>query len=295
MPRTLDLTSLRSFVAVADAGGVTRAAGSLNLTQSAVSMQIKRLEEALGLELLDRTGRGVAPTAAGEQLVGYARRMLALNDEAWTRLTCKNFEGEIVLGVPHDVIYPVIPRVLQAFGAAFPRMQVRLVSANTLELKADFARGAADLILTTEDGCDEGCETLAEAPLVWVGALGGNAWKHRPLRLAFSDTCIFRGIAIAALERAGIPWERAVNAVQIHAVEAVISADLAVACFLDGAAPTSAETLPAAALPPLGMSRINFYVSKASRSEPLDALAGMIREGFATDRRWARNAAIAAE
>jgi len=294
MPRNLDLTALRSFVAVADAGGVTRAAGFLNLTQSAVSMQIKRLEESLGLDLLDRTGRTVAPTAAGEQLLSYARRMLALNDEVWSRLTAREYEGELALGVPHDVIYPVIPRVLQAFGASFPHMQVRLVSANTLELKAAFARGAADLILTTEDGCDDGGETLAEAPLVWVGAIGGSAWKQRPLRLAFSDSCIFRSIAIGALEKAGIPWERAVNAVQIHAVEAVICADLAVAAFLDGAAPATAEALPASALPPLGMSRINLYVSKAGRSEPLDTLAAMIRDGFASDRRWARPNAIAA-
>lgn len=290
MPRNLDLTALRSFVAIADAGGVTRAAGFLNLTQSAVSMQVKRLEDALRLELLDRSGRGVTPTAAGEQLLSYARRMLALNDEVWTRLTSENFEGEIVLGAPHDVLYPVIPRVLQQFSAAFPRMNVRLVSANTLELKADFARGAADLILTTEDDNDEGGETLAVAPLVWVGAIGGAAFRQRPLRLAFSDTCIFRGIAIAALERAGIPWERAVSAVQIHAVEAVISADLAVAAFLDGAAPASAETVPPPALPPLGMSRIKLYLSKVSPSPPLEALAGLIRQGFASDRRWTRPA-----
>lgn len=293
MPRNLDLTALRSFVGVADAGGVTRAAGFLNLTQSAVSMQIKRLEEALGLDLLDRSGRGVALTASGEQLLSYARRMLALNDEAWTRLTCKSYEGEIVLGVPHDVIYPVIPRVLQSFSAAFPRMNVRLVSSNTTDLKADFARGAADLILTTEDGTDDGGETLAVAPLVWAGAVGGSAYRQRPLRLAFSDTCIFRSIAIAALERAQIPWERAVNAVQIHAVEAVISADLAVAAFLDGAAPATAEAVPPGALPPLGVSRIRIYVSNVAPSQPLGALADMIRQGFATERRWTRAAPAA--
>lgn len=83
MPRNLDLTALRSFVTVADSGGVTRAALQLNLTQSAVSMQLKRLEESVGQPLLDRSGRGVALTPQGEQLAGFARRMLALNDEAW--------------------------------------------------------------------------------------------------------------------------------------------------------------------------------------------------------------------
>ena len=98
MPRNLDMTALRSFVAVAEAGGVTRAAGFLNLTQSAVSMQLKRLEENLGQNLLDRSARQIALTAQGEQLLGYGRRMLALNDEVYSRLTDKSFEGEITLG-----------------------------------------------------------------------------------------------------------------------------------------------------------------------------------------------------
>ncbi len=96
--RNLDVTTLRSFVAVADHGGVTRAAGFLHLTQSAVSMQLKRLEELLGLELLDRSGRTIALTASGEQLLAYARRMVALNDEVMSKLTDQAFEGEVVLG-----------------------------------------------------------------------------------------------------------------------------------------------------------------------------------------------------
>ena len=100
MPRSLDLTALRSFVAVADTGGVTRASSFLHLTQSAVSMQVKRLEDALGLRLLERAGRGVVLTAAGEQLLGYARRMVSLNDEAFSRLTHQDFQGEVGLGVP---------------------------------------------------------------------------------------------------------------------------------------------------------------------------------------------------
>ena len=112
--RNLDVTTLRSFVAVAEAGGVTRAAGFLHLTQSAVSMQLKRLEELLGLELLDRSGRTIALTASGEQLLVYARRMVALNDEVMTRLTDQAYDGQIALGVPHDIIYPVIPQVFKA-------------------------------------------------------------------------------------------------------------------------------------------------------------------------------------
>ena len=173
--RNLDLTALSSFVAVADVGGVTRAAGLMNLTQSAVSMQIKRLEEVLDLALLDRSGRGVALTAAGEQLLGYARKLLSLNDEAVGRLTHQAFEGEIVIGVPSDIVHPFIPQVLRQFTPAFPRVRVSLVSSYTRRLKALYGRGDCDLILTTEDTVDAGGETLIELPLVWIGAPGGSA------------------------------------------------------------------------------------------------------------------------
>jgi DNA-binding transcriptional LysR family regulator len=119
MARNLDITALRSFVAVADCGGVTRAAGYLNLTQSAVSMQLKRLEESLDSHLLDRSARTIALTASGEQLLSYARRMLELNDEVYGRLTAQEYEGEIVLGVPHDIVYPSIPRCCNSFTPIF--------------------------------------------------------------------------------------------------------------------------------------------------------------------------------
>ena len=112
MPRNLDLTALRSFVTVAETGGVTKAAHQLHLTQSAVSMQLKRLEVSLDQPLLDRSGRGVALTNQGEQLLSYGRRMLALNDEVMARMTGDAFEGEIKFGVPADIVFPNIPHVL---------------------------------------------------------------------------------------------------------------------------------------------------------------------------------------
>lgn len=177
--RNLDITTLRSFVAVADSGGVTRAAGFLHLTQSAVSMQLKRLEDLLGLELLDRSGRTIALTASGEQLLAYARRMVALNDEVIGRLTDQAFEGEVKLGIPHDIVYPVIPRVLQRFNAMYPRVNVHLVTSNTRKLKTEFAQGVFDLILTTETSAGEGGSLFTRCPCAGsvrpTAALGGNS------------------------------------------------------------------------------------------------------------------------
>ena len=282
MPRNLDLTALRSFVAIADAGGVTRAAGFLNLTQSAVSMQIKRLEEVLGLDLLDRAGRSVALTASGEQLLGYARRMLALNDEVFGRLTEASHEGEVVLGVPHDIVYPVIPQVLQQFSRQYPRMKVTLISSFTRVLKQQFARGECDVILTTEDGLDPDGETLAELPLIWVGAPGGNAWKGRPLRLAYEHNCIFRQGVQAALDARGIRWEMAVESDSTRTIEASVSADLAVHTVLAGSEPPHVERIAhGGALPDLARMKVNLYVADPAHGPAVHGLAALIRRGYA--------------
>jgi DNA-binding transcriptional LysR family regulator len=281
MTRNLDLTALRSFVAVADAGGVTRAAAQLNLTQSAVSMQLKRLEESLGLALLDRSGRTIALTAQGEQLLAYARRLLALNDEAWGRLTHPAFEGMVNLGVPHDIIYPHIPGVLRQFAAEYPRVRLQLHSLYTSGLKELFARGEMDLILTTEVGIDSGGEALACDPLVWTGAPGGQAWKARPLRFGSCTQCVFKRPALEALEAAGIPWELAVDSVSTQAVEASVSADLAVSVQMSGAVPAHSEIVRhGGALPELPLHYVNMYVGTGARSAVAQRLATLIRQAY---------------
>jgi DNA-binding transcriptional LysR family regulator len=281
MPRNLDLTALRAFVAVADAGGVTKASGYLNLTQSAVSMQLKRLEDMLGVGLFDRSTRRLILTGAGEQMLGYARRMLELNDEVLTRLTASDYEGELTLGVPHDIVYPSIPQVLHRLAVDFPRVKVQLVSSYTERLKRMFARGEVDAILTTEADCDAGGETLIIRPLVWVGAEGGQMWKQRPLRLAFEHACIFRNSVQAALDRAGIPWEMAVESDSIRTVEASVSADLALHACIEGTEPPYVERVAhGGALPPLPQIKINLYRSDLNRGAPLDALVELTRSSF---------------
>jgi DNA-binding transcriptional LysR family regulator len=281
MPRNLDLTALRSFVAVADAGGVTRAAAQLNLTQSAVSMQLKRLEEALGQQLLDRSQRTIAPTAQGEQLLGYARRMLDLNDEAWGRMTNQAFEGEITLGVPQDIMYPHIPRVMQRFAQEYPRVRVMLLSDHTIDLKHKFERSEIDLILTTEAELDPGGEMLDQQPLVWAGAEGGQAWRARPLRFGSTARCLFRRPAIEALERAGLNWEMAVDSLSCSTVEVSMLADLAVCVRLGGSIPAGCEEIRHnGALPDLPDYLINMYVAEGPRAALAERLATLIRKAY---------------
>lgn len=283
MARNLDITSLRSFVAVADSGGVTKAAGHLHLTQSAVSMQLKRLEEALDVPLLDRANRSVSLTAQGEQLLSYARRMIALNDEVYTKLTAKDYEGEITLGVPHDIIYPYIPPVLRAFAADFPRVKMRMVSAPTTRLREMYGRGECDAILTTEEHPGPGGETLVTLPLVWIGAIEGTAWKQTPLPVAFCKNCIFRSGVLKRLDEGECDWDMVVDSDLDNAVEAVVSADLAIHAAIKGVYPR--QTAPIdhdGVLPDPGQSRIVLYL-QAEDNPILKTLREMIRDAYLSE------------
>jgi len=280
--RNLDLGTLRALVAVADAGGVTRAAGFLHLTQSAVSMQLKRLEEVLGVQLLDRSGRSVSFTASGDQLLGYARRMVALNDEAVLRLTAQEYTGTLRLGVPHDIVYPAIPQVLKQFNAVFPAIRILLESSHTSVLKEMFAKGACDVILTTETTLGAGGVTLAERPLHWIGAPGGAAWRQRPLSIAYGRLCTFRPLVVAALDAADIPWQMIMETDNDSAIHATVSADLAVYTAIEGTEPQQMARIDhGGALPNLPVQLINLYTSEGKHSVPLEQLVTLLKAKLA--------------
>jgi DNA-binding transcriptional LysR family regulator len=173
MPRNLDTALMRSFVVVAETGGTTRAAAILHLTQSAVSQQIKRLEEILGCTLFRREAKRMLLTEEGERLLAKAQRLLAVNDEIWTAMAGPEVKGEVRLGVPHDMTGPFLPQILRAFGR--DRLGVWIVLQNSTSplIRQALVQGELDLGVTNESGCDAGGEVLFADQLVWVGARGG--------------------------------------------------------------------------------------------------------------------------
>jgi len=282
MARNLDMSALRSFVAIAESGGVTRAATRLNLTQSAVSMQLKRLESALGQPLFEREHKKMVPTAHGEQLLSYAVRMLDLNDEVYARMTERAFEGELTLGAPHDIIYPHIPDVLKRFARDYPRVRISLQSSYTASLKEQFRHGEADVILTTETEPDHGAEILQESPLVWIGAPGGSAWRQRPLPLAFETGCIFRPWVQRALDNHDIPWTMAVDSLSIRTIDATVSADFAVHAAINFTVQRRYELIEhGGQLPDLPSIKVALYVRKGPKHELAQKLADVVREKWA--------------
>lgn len=282
MARNLDLTALRAFCVTAEMGGVTRAAGFLNLTQSAVSMQIKRLEESLGRPFFHRSAKKLILTPEGEQLLAYARRMLALNDEVLARLNDAAFEGELRLGIPHDIVYPAIPEILKTMAKRYPRLRINLTSSFTVIMREALARGELDIILTTEDAPGTGGEALSRHDLVWVGAKGGAGWQNRPLRLGFEESCKFRAIALERLDAAGIPWEMGFFGRSNEAVQAMITADLALTVRMAGHYPASCAPVPAHAdLPDLGHVAICLYDAGLQKGPVVEDLKELLRASYA--------------
>ncbi|OED37772.1 hypothetical protein AB833_22340 [Chromatiales bacterium (ex Bugula neritina AB1)] len=211
MPRNLDVATLRTFVTVVEMARVTRAANKLHLTQSAVSMQLKRLEDMIGVTLLKRNSRGMYATSAGEQLLSYARRIIELNDETLGLLLPRDDGGEVRFGVSPDIVEPHVPNILKQFVQTYPRASVRLFCKHSAKLLDRFRAGKLDVIITTELESGVECRKLLERDLVWTGAVHGRAWRQDPLPLAFTRICMFRKPAIAALDAAGISWVSAVD------------------------------------------------------------------------------------
>jgi hypothetical protein len=156
-----------------------------------------------------------------------------------------------------------------------------LQSELTIDLKAKFARSELDLILTTEPQLDPGGETLAQQPLVWVGAVNGQIWKARPLRFGSTNRCLFRRSAIEALDQADLPWELAVESISCSSVEVSVIADLAVFVQLAGSIPAHCEEIRhGGALPELPEYRVNMYVGEGPRLDLAERLAGFIRQAY---------------
>lgn len=281
MARTLDLVALRAVVTVAECGSVTRAAELLHLTQSAVSMQIRRLEEALGMELFNRSQRRMELSLSGQKLTDYARRMLRLNDEALCSLGALEGVEEIRIGLPHDIVSPQIPDVLRLMGVSWPQLHVALTIDYTRSLLERFANGELDMILTTETQPGPQGEAMGSRKLVWLGLAGTVVRTDRPLRVALGKTCIFRGVALDALDRAGIIAENTLDGDSDAVIEASVAAGMALTARLEGTHIPGCEVLGAqSGLPDMGHSSICYYRKPSLRTPAADALEAELRRAY---------------
>lgn len=276
----LDLDLLRGFVTVAERGGFTAAGTALGLTQSAISLKVKRLEDILGKRVLERGGRGVALTREGETLLAYARRMLALNDEAVRRMIAPPVEGRLRLGVADHFIPRNLAPVLARFAQIYPQVRLEVEVGRSHELRGAMAEGALDLVLgKRRDGETEGRPIFTET-IVWVAAPDWQAPAERPLPIAMlPQGCMFRDRALAALARAGIAFEVVFTSASLPGVAAAAQAGFATTVLGRAGLPPGLVERPE--LPGCGTAEMCLFGDAEGRSALVEPLIGFIRESLA--------------
>lgn len=228
MSAPLDLDQLQSFCAIADCGSFTEAARRVNKTQSAVSMQIKRLEERLGHALLTRDGRGVALTQHGEALYSRARKMLKINAEIMDQFSDDELSGVIRFGVPDDYAVRLLPVMLASFQRTHPRIMLDVKCASSEELLEGMKRGKYDLICFTQGTNREYGELFRTEPMFWVAAQGGQAINMDPMPIAGGQPCCWKDNAMEVLERVGRDYRVAYTSSNALAIASAVLTDLAV-------------------------------------------------------------------
>ncbi len=283
MPRDIDISLLRAFIAVVDTGSVTGAARLLNRTQAAVSQQIKRLEELLGTELFAREHKRITLALDGERLLAQAQKIVTLNDETWGLMTTPSFRGEVRLGVPMDIVAHYTPAILRRFNNAWPHVRVSLQAGNSHELLEELDNGDIDLTLTTDLKPKRDCETLRRDKLVWVAGEDSLAHQQRPLPISIGGrSCRFRPPVIAALSDSNIDWRIVLEVTNQEAINATVAAGLAITAMLRDNVPSHLTILdPDCGLPPLPEFEINLYLPRSGISELGRELAHHVRAEFA--------------
>ncbi|MBR1121704.1 LysR family transcriptional regulator [Bradyrhizobium lablabi] len=224
----LDLELLRSFVSVVDSGGFTRAGARVHRTQSTVSQQIKRLEEDVGQPLLHRNGKDVTPTEAGERLLSYARRLLALAEEARDVLAQPGHGGAIRLGVPEDFAAYRLAKLLAAFSRSHPGLRLDVRADQSANLKRELERGELDLALFKRTAGEKGAIAVWPERVHWVTSKShprDTRTGSVPL-IGFPTGCLYRAGAIHALESAGRSWHMAYTSSNLSGIQAAIAAGM---------------------------------------------------------------------
>lgn len=263
----LDVLTLRCFLEVASSGSFTRAADQVGRSQSAVSQQIAKLEEALGKRLIAR-GKVLTLTADGQVFLGYARRIHDLQREALDRFREPDLVGEVRFGVPEDFASVYLSGVLADFARIHPRILLSIECDLTMNLYTRFRAGGFDLVLVKMNRPEDfpnGIDVLEE-PLAWVGA-AGLVRPGEPLPLVLApQPCVYRGAALRTLEAAGLAWRQTLISPSHAGTIAAVRAGLGLTVLPRPMIPEGLAALPASLLPSPGDIHVSMLKHQAGNA-----------------------------
>jgi DNA-binding transcriptional LysR family regulator len=279
----LDLSLLQTLVAVNDSGGLARAAEQVGRTQSAVSLQMQRLEQTLGLDLFDRSGRALVLTSAGQAMLGHARHMLEVNREAVAAVRGHRVAGRVRFGMSVDFEHTWLPRAMARFAQSHPKIEVALSVDRNSALELAVSQGDIDIALVFGKPKAAAAHQIGTVPMRWIASRdfvwrADGAPTALPL-LLLDQPCMFRGAAVQALDAAGLPWRVAVTSLSLGGLWATALAGM-------GVTARSGVVLPAGlvdvgdslGLPPLPKVAVCLIESKAKASAPRTTLRRVLRE-----------------
>ncbi|MGO4560215.1 LysR family transcriptional regulator [Mesorhizobium sp. 2RAF21] len=279
MQAPLDLRLLATFVRAAHSGTLSATAVQVGRTQSAVTMQIQRLEEALGQSLFHRSGSGVRLTGSGERFLTYAERILKIHDEAISALSDKGLHGSMVFGSPEDYLSAFFPALLKGFGTLYPDVEIKVVSAPTVELRTLLHARQIDLALVSILKASDSQDFVRTEPLVWVGSKPTlelhDFGDIVPLALPASNAMDHRA-ACDAMARAGLRYKISYASNSLAGLIAVARSGLAISVMTQEAVPADLHILnaPLPQLPGLG---VVVAFAESEQSPAVKAFANHIR------------------
>jgi DNA-binding transcriptional LysR family regulator len=269
--RNIDTDLLRTFVTLVDLGGFTRAGEALGRSQPAISLQMKRLEEAIGAPLLRRDARDLGLTIEGETLLGYARRILRLNDEALAAVGPATGGAVVRLGIPNDFAALLLPRVLAQFAEENADVRVSLVCELSHVLLDQLAQGALDVVVAMHREPVAPPAAMLRAwteRLVWVGTGDTQVPDRAPVPLvAYPEGCAYRMAMLKALNLAERPWRLALDSPSLAAIEGAVRAGLGITVMAERTVPPGLAALPpSSGLPGLADAVVGLHFDPARLS-----------------------------
>jgi DNA-binding transcriptional LysR family regulator len=277
----LDLDLLRTFLAIADGGSFVRAASGVNRTLSAVSLQMRRLEQIGGTALFAREGRRMRLTDEGRKLLDHARRMIELNDAALAAMRSRPISGVVRFGLRQDFAEQRLPDVLAQFTRRFPAVRLEIRIERTDALLADLKAGKLDLVLAVRrEASPLVFEPLRRIPTVWIAQRNFRWAKGQALPLVlFEAPCSFRALIFDALAEAGIPWQVVFTTPSLSGLRAAVAAGLGVTARTKASLGDElALANRSLGLPKLSELEIGFYGAAPALPEPVQLLRDLVRE-----------------
>ena len=282
IPLDLNIDMLRCFREVAETGSFTKAGKNIGLTQSGVSVKIRRLEERLSTQILNRTSKSLSLTLEGEILLDYAGRILSVHDEAVSRLTEPKASGNLRIGLTDYFIPELLPSLLSQFRKQYPNIHLEIQTDVGMNLIPLYEKGELDLVVAGKESYQGRSRVLTHEPLIWVVGMETEASLHETVHLVLLPSpCSFRKMATESLEKANRKWEILFTGTSIGSIQAAVQAGMGVSILPKGALRKGLRKAPShLALPQLPMYSLALITDEEKENDARDVFIGYLEAGL---------------